>query len=362
MEFTNDILNEMQRKKYYNEVYSKYFLGLSEECSSGSSREDLLKRKSVRIKDCLNLWTWDIYYKNKVMDLQRVNRCNDNRFCPNCKKINLSSAIHNFRPHFQQLLNEGYNPYLVTLTIPNVPGEQLREIVDSLNKAFRKMFNALSYELDGNGIKGFSERIMQFDAGYKVLEITCNNDFNTYHPHFHCILFSKEHNFDLLNKVYEGPWSSKQGKYIKYSKLDIFIMKIWKMCFDKIRLTSKNYYKMSDDWRELYQCDIREMNEKGLYEVMKYTFKDTDIQNYDNFKYIFTSLENKRIRQGYGLLYNVKCEEEDGEKQLLDEYIIDKEESPDKLLTRAIKELTTVYSEYRKISRFSCYNEFENID
>lgn len=361
MEFTNEILDDMQRKKFYNGVYSNYFLRLSEECSPGSSREDLLKRKSVRINDCLNLWTWDIYHKNKVMDLQRVNRCNDNRFCPNCKKLNLSAAIHNFRPHFDKLLNEGYNPYLVTLTIPNVSGEQLRQTIDMLNTAFRKMFNALNYELENVTTKGFKERLIKFDAGYKVLEITCNNDFNTYHPHFHCIFFSKDMMPDLLEKVYPGPWSSKQGKYIKYSELDMFIMKIWKMCFDKKRLTTKNYNNMSDDWRELYQCDIREMDEKGLYEVMKYTFKDTDIKNYENFKYIFESLENKRIRQGYGLLYNIKCEEEDGEKQLLDEYLSDKEESPDKILTRAINELTTVYSEYRKISRFNCHNEFDNI-
>ena len=362
VEFTNDILINTQSKKEYNIVYSKYFYRLSKELSPDSGRVRTLERKSDRINDCLNLWLWDVYHKNRIMDLQRVNRCWDNRFCPNCKKLNLSSAIHNFSPHFKKLLDEGYNPYLLTLTIPNVSGDKLRETITIMNKAFRKFFNLFNYDLNGTTQKGFSERLIKFDAAYKVLEITCNNQTNTYHPHLHIIMFSKEYKPIHFEKVYPGPYRKKSQSYTKLSEMDIHIMQLWKMCFDGIRLSKNNFESMSTDWIDLYLCDIREMDSSGIYEVMKYTFKDTDIQNYYNFKDIFLSLENKRIRQGYGLLYNVKCEEEDGEKQLLDEFMNDKEESPDKLLTRSINELITVYKDYTKISRFNSHDEFSNLD
>lgn len=358
MQFTNEILQEMKEKKKYNTAYSKYFYRLSKEHHLESPRSKSLHKKSDRINNCLNLWLWDVYHENKLMDLQSVNRCMDNRFCPNCKKLNLAFAINNFKPHFKKLLDDGYNPYLLTLTIPNVSGYELRSTIDKMNKSFTKLFRAISR--DDN--QGFSERLMKFDAAYKVLEITCNNVTNTYHPHFHIIVFSKEYDEELFQKQIPGPYRRKSKNYTYLSLLDIHFMKLWKMCFDNIRLSKNNFESTSDNWSDLYLCDIREMDYHGLYEVMKYTFKDTDIKNYNNFKYIFLSLESKRIRQGYGLLYNLKCEEEKGEKQSLDEYLI-KKESPEKILSRAIDDLTTVYKDYTKISRFnSSYNdEFNNI-
>lgn len=361
MEFTNDILVEIQKKKDYNIVYSKYFYRLKHEYDLEGSRSKLLQKKSDRLHDCMNLWIWDVYHKNRLMDLQKVNRCMDNRFCPNCKKLNLACAIHNFSPHFKKLLQDGYFPYLLTLTIPNVEGEDLRETIDKMNKSFRKFFDCFSQDI-ANGRKGFSERLIKFDAAYKALEITCNNVTNTYHPHFHVIIFSKEYDEEFFKKQFLGPYRKKTGTFSYLSYADIHMMQIWKMCFDNIRLSKKNFEDISDNWNDLYLCDIKEMNEHGIYEVMKYTFKDTDIENYNNFKYIFLALESKRIRQGYGLLYNLKCEEEQGEKQLLDEFLEDKKESPEKLLSRAIEDLVTVYNDYRKISRFNAYNEeYKNI-
>jgi len=352
----------MKKKKEYNIVYSKYLYRLCNEYDIESSRFKTIQRKSNRVNDCLNLWLWDVYHKNKLMDLQMVNRCMDNRFCPNCKKLNLASAIHNFSPHFKELLSSGYYPYLLTLTIPNVTGDKLRETIENMNKSFRKFFNAFSYDLVGTTRKGFSERLIKFDAAYKALEITCNNITNTYHPHFHIIMFSKEYDESLFEKQFEGPYRRKSNSYTLLSHMDIHCMQLWKMCYDGIRLSPKNFKNMSSNWNDLYLCDIREMDYHGIYEVMKYTFKDTDIKNYYNFKYMFLALENKRIRQGYGLLYNLKCEEEDGEKQSLDEFLEDKKESPEKILSRAINDLITVYSDYKKISRFNSYHdEFNNI-
>lgn len=359
MDFTNDVLKEIKDKKQHNIVYSKYYYRLAKEYQKLGlhNRFNTIFRKHNRIHDCMNLWDWDIYKKNKLMDLQRVNRCMDNRFCPNCRKFNLASAIHNISPSFKSLIDEGYYPYLLTLTIPNVEGIALRDTIDKLNKSFKKFYE-LFYRTDRHG---FKDKLITFEAALKVLEITVNNNTGTYHPHFHIMLFSKEYDKSIFEKKYKGPWSNNRQAYSYYSDIDFQIMKLWKLCYDGISCSKINYDNLDNRWQDLYLCDIRELDTHGIYEVLKYTFKDTDIKNYDNFKFIFLALEGKRIRQGYGKLYNLKLEEEvDGEKLELSEFL-EKKENPEKIITREINELLTVYHGYKKISRFKAHKEFENI-
>ncbi|UZW13173.1 protein rep [Clostridium pasteurianum] len=351
MDFTNETLTEMNKRKInYNNKYANWYTEMSKDLKpSLHAYSEMLERKSKRIRDCLNIWTWDIYKKNKLMDLQKVNRCMNNRFCPNCRKWDLAGAIHNLKRPFNKLLLEGYNPYLVTLTIPNIPGPELRTAIEKMNKAFKKLFRALNYSLDKT-TKGFSDRLIEVDAALKVLEITYNSTTDTYHPHFHCLFFSQDYDESLFQKTMPGEYSNKRQNYNFYSSMDVQIMKIWTLAYTGQRMTLKNY----DDLKleDLYLCDMREMNSSGIVEILKYTFKDTDIQSYEVFKTIEMAIERKRIRQGYGLLYNLKLEgDTDGEKLLLGEFL-DEPEDPEELVIFEIKQLINNYKEYRKISRF----------
>lgn len=363
MLFTDEVLTDMYTSLKYNKLFNSWYYKLSLEFSDLLVYSERVNKRGNKIGSCLNYWLWDKYERNKVLDLQKVNRCMNNRFCPNCKKFDLACTIHNFREPFSYLLSQGYNPYLLTLTVPNVCGEDLRETIDMMNKSFRKFFNCLSYELTGTTRKGFSERLMQFDAALKVLEITYNIKTNMFHPHFHVMMFSQEYEEGLFIKSVPGAWSNKKNKQLFNSHMDMHIMKLWKMCYDNIRLSVNNYKKMSDDWHDNYMCDIREMDEKGIYEVLKYTFKDTDVKNYYVFKTLVLALENKRIRQGYGLLYNLKCEgDSEGDKQDLEEFLeVDIKEAPEQLLTQELKTLIRDYHDYKKISRFKASKELENI-
>ena len=349
MEYTNEVLEKMEEKKSYNISYSKYYYRLHKD-----TKDEIYKKKSDRIGSCLNLWAWDVYKKNKLMDLKKVNRCMDNRFCPNCKKLDLAKCIHVFNPRFTSLIQEGYKPYLLTLTIPNCPGEQLEESINILNKMFSRFWRGMCEENQNS----FKFRTFKFDAALKVLEITYSKKRGDYHPHFHCVVFSKSK--INLKKNIIGLYSNKRKSENKHSLADIEIMKIWTMIFRKIRLTEKNFENMTINPKELLQCDIKEMNEKGIFEVLKYTFKDSDIVNYKVFKTLVLALKNKRIRQGYGLLYNLRTEDVDvGEEQSIEDFLEEKE-NPSNLLTREIKELITTYHEYRKISRFTS-SEYMNI-
>lgn len=315
------------------------------------------KNRSERINDCMNLWSWDCYEQNQLLDLQRVNRCSNNRFCPNCKLLDISKFIHSFRDIYEELMNMGYKAYMLTLTIPSVKGEDLRETLDKLNKSFRKLTEKYCYSLDNK--KSYIDRYLGFDGGIKVLEITYNEN-NGFHPHFHCVVFSKENiNENYIVKKIKGKFSNKRNSYNMKSHIDCQLGKLWSMIWYKERLTLENIDSIVYDPSETYfkegkkclEVDFRELDEDGIFEVFKYTFKDSDIENYYVFKTLVQALENKRIRQGFGVLYGFKCEDiEEGETQSLE---LEIEENPTHILTREINELITTYRSYRKISRFN---------
>lgn len=350
MDLENEILIQMNKNKInYNKKYADWYIKMSDEFKNSLQvySETLLK-KSKRIRDCLDMWLWDIYKKNKLLDLQKVNRCMNNRFCPNCRKWDLAGAIHNLQKPLNQLLIEGYYPYLLTLTVPNIAGERLRKTIEKMNKTFKKLFGAYSYPLDGT-TKGFKDRLISFQGALKVLEITYNIKNNTYHPHFHCIFFSDIYDESIFRKDIVGEYSNKRQSYNFYSNIDIQTMKLWTLYYKGIRLTIDNYNKFKIE--DCFLCDIREMDSAGIVEVLKYTFKDADIVSYDVFKNIVMALDKKRIRQGYGLLYNLKLEgDTEGEKLDL-EGLLQEAEDPEQLITYEINELVTKYKDYRKISR-----------
>ena len=369
MQFTEESLKKIERSKEYNKKYAAWLWGMSQEFPH---RASTFINQQERLLDCMNLFLWDVYHKNKVMDLKRVNRCMNNRFCPNCRKLDLAKTLHNFSEPFKKYLLEGYYPYMITLTVPNVKGSDLEPTLKHMSKAFRKLYTILSKDIKPVNKwvitdTTFRRRLMQFDGALRVLEITVrhNEDGSTkdFHPHYHVILFSKEYNPVLFDKYIPGPYSTKRQRYDMFSDLDINIMKLWKMCYDNIRFTNKNYDNLSSEWYNLYMCNICELTPEGIYEVLKYTFKDTDIQTYYDFKTIKLALENKRLRQGYGILYNIKfeCDDSKGDLQDINEYCTIAE-NPEDLLTKEISVLYTIYKDYIKISRFRAYNEYWNIE
>lgn len=360
MEFANDVLKRMHFMRNFNKQYSKWYFAMFKEFEIEMLSSNRFKKRSDRILDCLNLWLWDEYRENLVLDLQKVNRCMNNRFCPNCRKLDLVRAMYNLVPVLSTLISRGYYPFLLTLTVPNVDGDNLRSTLDKLNKSFSKFYRYYSVSLDSSN--SFKNRYLSFDAALKALEITFNSVTRKFHAHTHSLVFSFNYDKSLFSKCIPGPFSKKSNRQIFYSDMDLQIMKLWKFSYDNIRIS--NFDSYSSNWWDLYQCDIREADDCSLFEVLKYSFKDSDISDYYVFKNLVFALENKRIRQGYGLLYNVKVENVDsGSKQDLFEFLnVNKEELPHELLTQSMEALYTRYSNYTKISRFNKDNFFNKID
>lgn len=352
MEFTDETLQRIIDKKAINKNYQLNYYWYSEvleqEGLFNYSRK--VRNRGERLSNCLNYWEWHKYEVNKVLDLQKVNRCMNNRFCPNCRAFEISKFIHHFGNVYKEKIYDKYNPYLLTLTIPNVEGDQLSETITKLYDSFNRFFKAFNQEI-GQGKKGYRDRLIKFDGGLRVLEITYNSKTNMFHPHLHCIMLSEEYDIELFRKQYQGEYSYKRKSYNMYSELDLHLQKVWYMCYNKMRISKKNYDSLEDK----YLVDIKELDDKGIYEVIKYTFKDTDVKNKYVFKNLVIALENRRIRQGFGVLRGLKCENvEEGQRQNIEDYLlIDKKEVPQEIsMEDPTTLLTPVYRNYKKISRF----------
>jgi len=256
----------------------------------------------------------------------------------------LSRALNNLELPFKDLVLKGYNPFLITLTVPNCSGDDLSFVIDKLQRSFNRFYKFFSL----NDKNAYSNRYMRFDACIRCLEITYNLMTNMYHPHYHCLVFSLDYNPVLFDKKYVGEWSNKRQSYNMYSDIDMQIRELWTISYNGLTLRDIKNLETK------LICDIRECDDKGVFEVMKYSIKDTDIVNYDVFKNLYFGLYNRRIRQGYGLLYNLKLENEStGKEQDLEQYLKIKE-FPSQLVTTDMKTLyKSTYSNYIKLSRFN---------
>lgn len=357
LEFTNEKLDKMQEKKLLANRNAQFIEWLYAEQGKKHNPNSDQPPRWERMRDCLNFWAWDAYHENKLLDLQRVNRCKD-RFCPNCRTVSLAKAIIDFAPAFQEMRRKGYNPYLMTLTVPNVGADKLRDTITRMQKSFSKFWRWFNGEMGKNG---YRDRLFHAPAAIRFLEITKNHKDNTFHPHWHLIVFlDGTENPDNFRKIYQGEWSNKRQEFNMLSDADLQIRNMWYRAYNGISVRKV--------CTEMYKCDIREMvDEKGIYEVFKYVTKDSDIGTYTDFKTVYLAIYGKRLRQGHGELFNLQLEldaEEEGTEQdneLLVFLSKKKDESPERLTT-TFHTLLKEYTDYRKISRYKISDVMAELD
>lgn len=144
------------------------------------------------------------------------------RLCPMCS-WRRSMKIHSqCRKIIEAMESEQkYDYLLLTLTVPNVSANQLNSKVDELMEAFHRFV----------GYKRFEKSVLGW---YRSLEITHNvnrksKSFNTYHPHFHCILAVKKNYFHVNNNTYihQSEWLSMWQKAMNdYSITQVDVRKV----------------------------------------------------------------------------------------------------------------------------------------
>ena len=197
------------------------------------------------------------------------------RWCTECNRIKSAELINGYK---EPLLNLK-NIYFVTLTIPNVKKHELRKANVLMIKAFQNI---------KNNIKTNYKTIL---SGVRKLEITYNDELNTYHPHFHIILKDKNSAILLRNL-----WL-KHFKYADIKAQDIALIKT----------------ENDNSFIELFKYASKDVNSKG------------ELYSGDVLNTIYQSINSLRIFQPFGKIKKVKDAEKKVDKCIIENVAPDNE-------------------------------------
>lgn len=260
-------MEKYTEKKQRNQVFQKFI-----KRHIGENQMDL-------VEDCNTLLS---FVADKTLEKQKLYKANSckNRFCPVCawrKARKDALGLSLMMQYIKQQENKEF--IFLTLTTPNVMSDELENEIKRYNNSFRKLIKRKKV---GNVIKGYVRK----------LEITYNKKRDDYNPHFHVLI--------AVNKSY---------------------------------FTDKRYYISQQEWLDLWRDvtgiseitqvqvqKIRQNNNKELYEMAKYSGKDSDyLINQKVFDAFYKSLKGKQVLVYSGLFKEAKKKLKNGDLDYLKE-------------------------------------------
>lgn len=159
--------------------------------------------KAVRLRNCASFLDYHVCENGKKR-LVNANFCRV-RLCPMCvwrrtlKIFSQTSAI------MDVINNEfGYEYIFLTLTMKNCEPDDLSEAIDMMMNSWNKFSK---YKAFKQAIKGF----------YRGFEVTHNldpnsKDYDTFHPHFHCVLAVNKSYFKSRDYLSQEKWTNLWAK------------------------------------------------------------------------------------------------------------------------------------------------------
>lgn len=131
--------------------------------------------KLDRLKECGNFIKFQSSEDKTKFILAGGNFCN-NRFCPFCSWLKAKRTAFELLELIKVVeYTEKLAFIFITLTVPNVSREKLREEIECFNKSFKRLFETKEFKA--------------FNKGFiRKLEITYNEERIDYHPHFHLVV------------------------------------------------------------------------------------------------------------------------------------------------------------------------------
>lgn len=142
--------------------------------------------KLDRLKECGNFIKFQSSEDKTKFILAGGNFCN-NRFCPFCSWLKAKRTAFELLELIKVVeYTEKLAFIFITLTVPNVSREKLREEIECFNKSFKRLFETKEFKA--------------FNKGFiRKLEITYNEERNDYHPHFHLVVAVNKSYFTSRN-------------------------------------------------------------------------------------------------------------------------------------------------------------------
>jgi plasmid rolling circle replication initiator protein Rep len=194
--------------------------------------------KYYRVLDCSTFLEFRLAVDNSLK-LSNANFCKV-RLCPMCswrRSLKIFGQVSRVMDHVEE--NYNYKYIFLTLTVKNCYGEDLRDTLDLMTKAFNTMTRRKAFKQAVNGY-------------FRSLEITYNKENDTYHPHFHMIL-AVDNSYFTQSRIYlsQNDWTE-----------------LWKSCL-------KVDYTPVVDVRRIKKDDNKGFG-KAVAETAKYTVKAED--------------------------------------------------------------------------------------
>jgi len=122
--------------------------------------------------------TWHCSEKMEQKDGKIVGSYCKNRWCLTCNRIRTAKLILGYMPQIRKFKDL----HFVTLTIPNVKGEVLKDTIELMNKKFN---------LVRQGVKRTDLHTPSAFKALRKLECTYNLQRGDYHPHYHLLVEGK---------------------------------------------------------------------------------------------------------------------------------------------------------------------------
>ena len=256
-----------------------------EECyrriADGSSERDYWEKRADRLHDCgVHLW-FNVYSDGnggETMKIKHAESCRV-RLCPLCtwrRSIKIQTHTHKILEAMQK--EKEYAYILVTLTVPNVTADKLSDKITDMMKSWDRFQH---YKVFGKAVKGW----------YRGLEVTHNVEkyrfkwvkdrktgkkrkvyivddngnrlpnpsYDTYHPHFHCIMAVEPSYF-------------KHSDYISHEKW----LEMWQKATKDPTITQVDVRRVKPKKPDKTGVSFADMIMSAVCEVAKYTVKSSD--------------------------------------------------------------------------------------
>lgn len=200
--------------------------------------DEISTSKAERLRECATVLSFNVGSDGN-MRLHTMSSCRV-RLCPMCAWRRSLKIFSNVSKIMDGMTTERkYGFVFLTLTVSNCEGDKLSKTIDGMMDGWKRLVERKAFR---DAVKGF----------YRGLEVTHNvrprsKGYNTYHPHFHCILAVDTAYFSGKNYIKQDDW-----------------VKMWR---DSMRL---DYDPIVDVRR------VKGDTAKAVAEVAKYSVKDGD--------------------------------------------------------------------------------------
>lgn len=260
-------MEKYTEKKQRNQVFQNFI-----KRHIGENQMDLVE----------NCNTFLSFVTDKTLEKKKLYKANPckNRFCPVCawrKARKDALGLSLMMQYVKQVESKSF--IFLTLTTPNVTAEHLESEIKHYNESFRRLSNRKHFKSIAKGY-------------VRKLEVTYNAERDDYHPHFHVLI--------AVNKSYFKDTKS----YISQQEW----LDLWRDVTGISEITQVKVQK------------IRQNNNKELYEMAKYSGKDSDyLINQKVFDAFYKSLKGKQVLVYSGLFKEARKKLKDGDLDYLKE-------------------------------------------